>query len=76
MHDHINDSEAEAVVKLGETELTIGDLVNLQIGDVIPLSQEVSGELSLEVEGAKKLKCITGIYKGNRAVQVTGRVKG
>jgi flagellar motor switch protein FliM len=76
MHDHINDSEAEAIVKLGETELTIGDLVNLQIGDVIPLSQEVSGELSLEIEGARKLKCITGIYKGNRAVQITGRVKG
>jgi flagellar motor switch protein FliM len=76
MHDHINESQAEAIVKLGETELTVGDLVNLQIGDVIPLSQEVSGELSLEIEGARKLKCITGIYKGNRAVQITGRVKG
>jgi flagellar motor switch protein FliM len=76
MHEHINESQAEAIVKLGETELTVGDLVNLQIGDVIPLSQEVSGELSLEIEGARKLKCITGIYKGNRAVQITGRVKG
>jgi flagellar motor switch protein FliM len=76
MHDHINESQAEAIVKLGETDLTIGDLVNLQIGDIIPLSQEVSGELSLEIEGTRKLKCITGIYKGNRAVQITGRVKG
>lgn len=76
MHEHINDSESTAVVKLGETEMTIGDLVNLQVGDVIPLGQEVSGELSVEIEGAKKLKCLSGIYKGNRAVQITGRMKG
>jgi flagellar motor switch protein FliM len=53
--------------------MTIGDLVSLQIGDVIPLSQEVSGELDLEIEGANKLKCLIGTYKGNRAVQVTRR---
>lgn len=73
MNDHVHFAQATAVVKLGETEMTVGDLVSLQIGDVIPLSQEVSGELDLDIEGVNKLKCLVGTYKGNRAVQVTRR---
>jgi flagellar motor switch protein FliM len=74
MQGHVQDAEATAIVKLGETDMTIGDLIGLQVGDVIPLSQEVSGELDLEIEDAKKLKCLIGVYKGNRAVQVTRRI--
>lgn len=73
LQEHVTTAEATAVVKLGETEMTIGDLVSLQVGDIIPLSQEVSGELDLEIEGENKLKCLIGTYKGNRAVQVTRR---
>lgn len=75
LQEHVNTAEATAIVKLGETEMTIGDLVSLQIGDIIPLSQEVSGELDLEIEETKKLKCLIGVYKGNRAVQVTRRIR-
>jgi flagellar motor switch protein FliM len=74
MHEHVQLAEAEAIVKLGETEMTIGDLVGLQVGDIIPLSQEVSGELDLEIEDSKKMKCLIGVYKGNRAVQITRRI--
>jgi flagellar motor switch protein FliM len=45
MQEHVQHAEATAIVKLGETEMSIGDLVGLQVGDIIPLSQEVSGEL-------------------------------
>lgn len=74
LQEHVQNAEATAIVKLGETEMSIGDLVSLQIGDIIPLSQEVSGELDLEIEGANKMKCLIGTYKGNRAVQVTRRI--
>ncbi len=74
MQDHVSNAETTAIVKLGETEISIGDLISLQVGDVIPLAQEVSGELDLEIEGAKKMKCLVGIYKGNRAVQITRRI--
>jgi len=74
MQDHVSNAQTTAIVKLGETEISIGDLISLQIGDVIPLSQEVSGELDLEIEDAKKLKCLIGVYKGNRAVQITRRI--
>ena len=75
MHDHVNSATAEAVVKLGDTNMSVGDLVGLQIGDIIPLNQEVSGELPIEIEGVQKLFCLAGEYKGNRAVQITKRLK-
>jgi flagellar motor switch protein FliM len=74
MQEHVSSAETVAIVKLGDTEITIGDLISLQVGDIIPLSQEVSGELDLEIEDAKKMKCLAGIYKGNRAVQITRRI--
>jgi len=74
MQDHVSNAQTTAIVKLGETDISIGDLISLQVGDVIPLSQEVSGELDLEIEDAKKLKCLVGVYKGNRAVQITRRI--
>jgi len=74
LHSHVTSAESEVVVKLGETKMSIGDLVALQVGDIIPLSQEVSGELEVEIQGVKKLKCLIGEYKGNRAVQITKRI--
>lgn len=73
MHEHVQGARATAIVKLGETTMNIGDLVGLEIGDIIPINQEVSGELEIEIEGVAKLKCLAGEYKGNRAVQITSR---
>lgn len=75
MQEHVQDTDATAIVKLGDTSISIGDLVSLQIGDIIPLSQEVSGELPLEIEGIQKMKCLAGEHKGNRAVQITKVLK-
>ena len=71
MNEHIKDASATLVVKLGEAEMTVGDLVTLEKGDIIPLNQEASGEVTLAVEGVEKMKCLIGVHKGNRAVQVT-----
>lgn len=75
MHTHIKDMEATAIVKLGETVMNVGDLVNLQVGDIIPLNQEASGEVVLAIEGVEKMRCLIGNYKGNRAVQITKIIK-
>ena len=75
MNNHIRETSTCIAVKLGETEMTVGDLVTLERGDIIPLNQEASGEVSVVVEGVEKMKCLIGVYKGNRAVQIT-RVEG
>ena len=75
LNQHIRSATSNISVKLGESEISVGELVNLEIGDVIPLSQEVSGEVSLEIEGKEKMKCLMGLYKGSKAVQVTKVIK-
>ena len=58
MNGHIKDASAEVIVKLGEAEMSVGDLVTLEVGDIVPLNQEASGEVSLTVEGVEKMKCL------------------
>jgi len=70
INEHIKEATSTLTVKLGEAEMTVGDLITLDRGDIIPLNQEASGEVSLMVEGVEKMKCLIGVHKGNRAVQV------
>jgi len=71
MEEHIRQTSAHVRVNLGSSEITVGDLVNLSVGDIIPLTQDADGELELLVEGVPKYKCFFGVSRGNRAVQVT-----
>lgn len=71
LREHVSETQLNCKVNLGETTLTVGDLVNLNVGDVIPLTQDADGELDLSVEGTPKFKCLFGVSRGNRAIQVT-----
>lgn len=71
MEDHLHAAYAEVIVRLGSADITVGDLVNLNQGDIIPLSQDADGELDVLVEGIAKYKCLFGVSRGNRAVQLT-----
>ena len=72
---HMNQVEANVSVNLGSTNITVADLVNLNIGDVLPLNQDCNGELTLNVEGVPKYKCLFGVSKGIRAIQVTKAIE-
>jgi flagellar motor switch protein FliM len=71
LENHIEQVEANVSVNLGETSITVADLVNLNIGDIIPLNQDCDGELMMKVEGVPKFKCFFGVSRGMRAIQVT-----
>src|SRR6185312_7894742 len=45
VEEHLKNTEVDVLVNLGSAHLTVGDLVNLNIGDIIPLSQDADGEL-------------------------------
>lgn len=74
LRHHLSETMLHARVNLGETNLTVGDLVNLNIGDVIPLTQDADGELDMVVEGTPKFKCRFGVSRGNRAIQITRQI--
>lgn len=71
MEEHLYSAEVNLLINLGTAQITVGDLVNLNVGDIIPLRQDADGELDMLIEGVAKYKCFFGVSRGNRAVQVT-----
>lgn len=71
MEEHLRGAQANISVHLGQAQITVGDLVNLNVGDIIPLNQDCDSELKVLVEGVGKFKGFFGVSRGSRAVQVT-----
>lgn len=71
INEQLLETDMNLKVNLGESEIMMEDLMQLKIGDVIPLDQDATGELELMVEGVKKFKCYSGVHHGSVAVQVT-----
>lgn len=69
--EQLMDTELEVRVNLGETSILLEDLMGLKVGDVIPLTQDATGELDINVENVKKFKGYYGNHHGTTAVQVT-----
>ncbi len=68
------ETNIEVLVELGRTEISLRELMNLKVGDVIPLEQDATGELDVQVEEARKYKAFYGVSHGNVAVQITKNI--
>ena len=73
--EQLLDTTVDVKVNLGETEIKLKDLMDLKIGDVIPLTQDATGELDVQIEEVKKFKGYYGIHHGTVAVQVTREIE-
>ncbi len=71
IRNQLYETEVDIQVKLGESEITLSDLMKLKVGDVIPLDQDATGEFDVQIEGVKKFKSYSGIHHGSVAVQIT-----
>jgi flagellar motor switch protein FliM len=71
IRDQLMETDVNVKVNLGETEIRLKDMMNLKVGDVIPLDQDSTGEFDVQVEGVKKYKGYYGIHHGTVAMQVT-----
>lgn len=70
--DRLNEVLLPVVVELGSTEISLAELVELGVGDVIRLDQSADADLKLLVGGLPRLTARPGLASGNRAVQVSG----
>lgn len=75
IREQLMDTDVEVKVNLGETEIRLKDLMKLQVGDVIPLTQDSSGELDIQIENVKKFKGYYGVHHGTIAMQVTREIE-
>jgi len=56
---------------LGKSEITVGDFLELEVGDVLPLNTNVDGEIEILVENIPKFYGKAGIKKKRSAVKIT-----
>jgi len=66
----LHDVPVELTVELGSTCLKGSELMNMEIGDIIMLDNDVSRPLLARVEGVPKLRVTPGICHRNLAFQV------
>src|SRR6185437_3962777 len=64
-------TEVEIKVDLGETNVSMGELLQMKVGDVVSLNQDATGEFDVQIEGIRKFKSYYGIHHGSVAVQIT-----
>jgi flagellar motor switch protein FliM len=73
--EQLLETNVEVKVNLGQTEILLQDLMTMKLGDVIPLDQDATGEIDVQIENVKKFKGYYGIHHGTVAVQVTRQIR-
>lgn len=59
-------------VLLGTTTITVRELLELQVGDVVPLERKVSEDLDVLIGSSPKFRGKPGILNRKLAIQITG----
>ncbi|MBI4797696.1 MAG: flagellar motor switch protein FliM, partial [Desulfarculus sp.] len=70
--EQLRDAQVDVTVELGRAMLRSGDLLNLQVGEVLALDKDVNEALVAMVEGVPKFKGRAGMSRGNKAFKVEG----
>ena len=72
LREEIEEAEVDIVPVLGKSSLSVGRLVDLKPGDVIPC--DFDGHVTLYAEGVPVLRGSYGASRGQQAVKVTQRI--
>ncbi|MFN3195837.1 MAG: flagellar motor switch protein FliM [Chlorobiota bacterium] len=62
-------------VELGQTTITVAELLKLEVGDLIMTEKKISEDVEVSISGQKKLTAKIGNVEGKKAVKITGRIK-
>lgn len=71
----LNDTKLNLSVELGSMVVTLKDIMNFEIGNVINLGKSVQKNFTVKVEGTPKFLGKPGISRGNQAVKITGFIE-
>lgn len=61
-------AEVELVAPLAKTEVTLGDILKMKVGDIVPV--QISGEVEASVDGVPVLACGYGVREGQYALKI------
>ncbi|NBQ54024.1 MAG: flagellar motor switch protein FliM [Proteobacteria bacterium] len=69
--EKIMGTSANVIVRLGDADISVKDLMQLEPGDIIQLSNDATMPLDVLVEGIPKFRGVPGLLKGSRAIKIT-----
>ena len=68
MTQQIQIAEVEIVADIGTTKVTLGDILNMKEGDIIPLS--IPDIITAKVDGTPVMECKYGVFNGQYSLKV------
>jgi len=71
LKERLMDTPLDVRVRLGQSQISSRQLLNLSEGDIIMLDTDVEDSLTAEIEGIPKFRGQPGQVKGNRAFVIT-----
>jgi len=73
LREEINDAEVELATSLAQARLTVGEILNLRPGDIIPC--DFNGRVTLFADAVPMFRGTFGLSRGQQAVKITERVR-
>jgi flagellar motor switch protein FliM len=70
LSSRISGMNVEIKAVLGKVQITIGEFLNLKLGDVITLDKNIGSEVDIFVQDNLKFKGIVGVYHNKMAVKI------
>ncbi len=70
MNEVLETVKVNLEVRLGEVDMTVGDFIQLEKGDVLQLNKHISTPLDMYIEDKQKFKVVSGKQKGSLAVKI------
>ena len=75
LKEQLIQTEVEVVVEFAKTLIPAQKILNLRVGDILPLGKETSELIQARVQGVPKFAGRAGIYGSSKAFQVEERIK-
>jgi flagellar motor switch protein FliM len=72
---HIDTLQIELTAIMPGGDLTLSELMSLQVGDVIPMQRHISEEVIFTMQGREKMRGHLGSHRGKLAVSVTEMIE-
>jgi flagellar motor switch protein FliM len=70
--EHLVKTPLTLSIELGTTEITLRELIQLQVGDVIKTNTRIDEDLIVKVDQAPKFFCKPGLVEDRMAFKITG----
>lgn len=75
LENRLNKVKVPVIAELGSSVLSVGEFLNLSVGDVIELERDAKEDISVRIGEKEKFMGRPGIIRGRVAVQITNVIK-